>query len=361
MFNPNDAFSAAFENQGGSFGRLTLNSTTNGNNNASSNNPNRSTSSLSAPFVGPPSGFNSNPSASADSFLPDLAKLRIPTLDLDTLNDPPPALSSPLPMPASSPTLVDPDFYPYPPTPGVTPGVLSVDSNPHSLSAFASPMWSTRTSSSGAGGLSAGAALPPRSPPPGISLPPRLPPGLSNGGPGTPGFLDSSGAGAGVSAGGAIQAPGFLLGRQFGPDSSSGRIGHGTDRIGNGAGGGGSVGRELSGLQQQQLREAAFDAAFGSGQLSSGNLGGVVMTDEELGSLSSQLGGRMVGVVGSPPPSSPPTGRGMRAQAIVLSKLFSNKGSGSTSCISSNNDNENNNSNSNSNETGDAGGDDSEF
>lgn len=262
-------------------------------------------------------------------------------------------------MPASSPTLVDPDYYPYPPTPGVTPGVLSVDPNSHSLSAFASPMWSTRTSSSGAGGLSAGAALPPRSPPPGISLPPRLPPGLSNGGQGTPGFLDGSGAGPGGSAGGAGQGPGFLLGRQFGPDSSSVRVGYGTDGIGNGAGGG-SVGRELSGLQQQQLREAAFDAAFGSGQLSSGNLGGVAMTDEELGSLS-HLGGRMVGVVGSPPPSSPPPGGGMRAQAMVLSRLFSNKGSGSTSCISSNNDNENNNSNSNSNETGDAGGDGNEF
>lgn len=258
MYNPSDAFAAAFD-QTSSFGRLS------GNPSAHSG-PSLPSGGFGAPQA--PSGYSSNPAVSADSFLPDLSKLRIPSLDLDTLNEP--SLSSPLPMPAASPTLVDPDFYPYPPTPGV----LSVEQN--ALNAFASPMWSTRNTSVSTG-ISSG-ALPPRSPPPPSGLPPRSPP------PNNSGNLDGSGFGtSGHSGNGAHASTSLLMSRQF------------SDHPGRAF-----IPRDL------HQRDSPFDLSLNNGHLSSGQL------DDELGSLVSQLprsSNERVGrsAVGSPPPSSPPS------------------------------------------------------
>lgn len=93
-------------------------------------------------------------SAPQDSILPDLEKLRIPALDFDHLNESNMATSA-FPMPSASPTVVDPEIYPYPPTPGF----LNVDQQ---ISAFGSPMWTP--SRPNASAISSN-SLPPRSPP----------------------------------------------------------------------------------------------------------------------------------------------------------------------------------------------------
>lgn len=167
------------------------------------------------PFATQSGTYLGNASAS-DSFLPDLSKLRIPSLDFEALNEP--GLSSPLPMPLSSPTLVDPDMYPYPPTPSVLP----LEQN--SLNAFASPMWSTgrNGSSTGGGGNGGGGGsgtalsgmggvgvgLPPRSPPP---LPPRSPPPNCSAG-----TLPDMNGGINGGMNGGNGAGSFFLGRQMG-------------------------------------------------------------------------------------------------------------------------------------------------
>lgn len=263
MYNSSDPYAAAFD-QTSSFGRL-------GSNSGAPSGPSLS----STAFGVGASGFNSNPSASADSFLPDLSKLRIPTLDLDTLNEPT-LSSSPLPLPSASPTLVDPEFYPYLPTPGV----LSVDQSP--LSAFASPMWSTRGTAAGGGpGLTSG-GLPPRSPPPPSgSLPPRSPPPPPSG----PGAVGDGNANGSSSIGSTAShgAASFFLARQFGDHA----------------------GRGFSTRDVHQRDGSSFDAAFGSAHLSSGHL-----NEDDLGSITTHLsrgGSRMGGTpVGSPPPASPP-------------------------------------------------------
>lgn len=143
--------------------------------------------------------FNGNPSAS-DSFLPDMSKLRLPSLDFDGLNES--GISSPLPMPLSSPTLVDPDMYPYPPTPGV----LGVEQN--TLNAFASPLWHSGRNG-GSGGISMtglGGGLPPRSPPP-LARSPRSSSSVGA-------LPDMSGGVNGIGYGGS-SGP-FYLGRQMG-------------------------------------------------------------------------------------------------------------------------------------------------
>lgn len=163
-----------------------------------------------APFGTSSGKFGGNPSAS-DSFLPDLTKLHIPSLDFDALNEP--GLSSPLPMGLSSPTLVDPDMYPYPPTPGVMP----MEQNP--LNAFASPMWSTTRGSGSNTTLVSlgpvGSGLPPRSPPP---LPPRSPPPNSSGA--TLPDMNNVFGSAGNNA-----ASSFFLGRHVGDNNM---MGHGA-------------------------------------------------------------------------------------------------------------------------------------
>lgn len=124
---------------------------------------------------------------SSDHFLPDLEKLRIPALDFDHLNDSSLAsTASAFPMPSPSPTIVDPEIYPYPPTPGL----MSIDQQ---LSAFGSPMWTPNPTPSrpqqSSGSLSS-------------SLPPRSPPAVGD-------TNTSSGPGGGGGGGGAS----FLLGR----------------------------------------------------------------------------------------------------------------------------------------------------
>lgn len=109
----------------------------------------------------PPTSAQQQPS----TFLPDLEKLRIPSLDFDHLSESTLTLHS-FGMPAASPTIVDPDIYPYPPTPNLL-HHPALDSHlpPTPLSApFPSPVWSTTpTPRSG---------LPPRSPPPPVSASP---------------------------------------------------------------------------------------------------------------------------------------------------------------------------------------------
>ena len=94
----------------------------------------------------------SSPSSTTQDLLPDLEKLRIPTLDFDHLNEANLSTSA-FPMPSPSPTIVDPDIYPYPPTPGL----IGVDQQ---YSAFGSP-WTPRPAMSALSSTS----LPPRSPP----------------------------------------------------------------------------------------------------------------------------------------------------------------------------------------------------
>lgn len=219
-----------------------------------------------APFSGG-NGFSGNPSLSADSFLSDLSKLRIPTLNFDSLNEPN-GLSSPLPLPLASPTIVDPDIYPYPPTPGL----VSVE--PGSLGAFGSPMWSTHSGTAGGGSnglvgngltpsLTIGGPLPPRSPPPG-GLPPRSPP--------PPGVKDHGAVSSSSTS--------FLMGR--GMDGQGSRFG----------------GRDL------QQRDTAFDHGFGP------HVSSPQFRDDDLSALglnqAHRGAARVASPVGSPPPSSPP-------------------------------------------------------
>lgn len=107
----------------------------------------------------PPASSAFGPGSPQDHYaLPDLEKLRIPSLDFDHLNESNLTLHS-FGMPAASPTIVDPDIYPYPPTPGL----LNVD-HQIQLNAFASPVWTpSRSMSSGLHGSNS-SALPPRSP-----------------------------------------------------------------------------------------------------------------------------------------------------------------------------------------------------
>lgn len=238
------------------------------------------------PFASQSGTFLGNASAS-DSFLPDLTKLRIPSLDFDALNEP--GLSSPLPMPLSSPTLVDPEMYPYPPTPGVLP----LEQN--SLNAFASPMWSTgRNGGGGNGGGSnaalssmggVGVGLPPRSPPP---LPPRSPPPNSSAGTlpdmnGVNNGMNGNMNGGGVNGGGNGAGGSFYLGRQLGDNNTNG----------------GSFGRDLG--------QREYDNGFNVGTpLSSPRVG-----DEDLAALGRMNGRGGYGVNGvnrllSSPVGSPP-------------------------------------------------------
>lgn len=102
-------------------------------------------------------GFVSN---TRESFLPDLDKLHIPALDFDHLNEPNMS-SGAFPIPSPSPTIVDPEIYPYPPTPGL----INVDQQ---INAFGSPMWSptpTPTASRPSASSLSSTSLPPRSPP----------------------------------------------------------------------------------------------------------------------------------------------------------------------------------------------------
>lgn len=244
------------------------------------------------PFATQSGTYLGNASAS-DSFLPDLTKLRIPSLDFDALNEP--GISSPLPIPLSSPTLVDPDMYPYPPTPGVMP----LEQN--SLNAFASPMWSTGRNGGGPGtGVSTGGSnstlssmtgvgigLPPRSPPP---LPPRSPPPNSSNGTlpdmnaGINGGMNGTLNGGPMNGGGNNGGGSFFLGRQMGDNNKNN---------------GGPFGRELV----QREYENAFNVAT---PLSSPRVG-----DEELAALGRMNGRGGYGMNGvnrllSSPVGSPP-------------------------------------------------------
>lgn len=119
---------------------------------ASSPSEHRGYSSLSSPGY-----LDGSPRESA-SYLPDLDKLAIPSLDFDHLSESNITLHS-FGMPAASPTIVDPEIYPYPPTPGL----LNVDQQIQ-LNAFASPVW-TPSRPMSAGPLSSpSSGLPPRSP-----------------------------------------------------------------------------------------------------------------------------------------------------------------------------------------------------
>lgn len=102
-------------------------------------------------------GYREGSPRESAPYRPDLDKLRIPSLDFDHLSESNITLHS-FGMPAASPTIVDPEIYPYPPTPGL----LNVDQQIQ-LSAFASPVW-TPTRPMSAGPLSSSSGLPPRSP-----------------------------------------------------------------------------------------------------------------------------------------------------------------------------------------------------
>lgn len=104
--------------------------------------------------LNPYSQSNAFASTSHDSLLPELEKLHIPALDFDHLNESNFSTNN-FPIPAPSPTIVDPEIYPYPPTPGL----LTSDQK---LSAFASPTW---TPSRPSASTMSSNSLPPRSPP----------------------------------------------------------------------------------------------------------------------------------------------------------------------------------------------------
>eukprot|EP00177_Eucheuma_denticulatum_P005632 GFKZ01010253.1.p1 GENE.GFKZ01010253.1~~GFKZ01010253.1.p1 ORF type:complete len:632 (-),score=66.08 GFKZ01010253.1:589-2406(-) len=116
----------------------------------------------------PPVGAGTFPSGSPRETTPlhELDKLRIPTLDFDHLSETNITMNS-FGIPAASPTIVDPEIYPYP----STPGLLNVD-HQIQLGAFTSPVWtpprsmsSGPMSASGTSSVTAPAgALPPRSP-----------------------------------------------------------------------------------------------------------------------------------------------------------------------------------------------------
>lgn len=108
----------------------------------------------------PPSSSPMFPAESprqSNQYLPDLEKLRIPSLDFDHLSETNITLNS-LGMPAASPTIVDPEIYPYP----QTPSLFNVDHQAQ-LNSFASPVWTPpRPMTSSLSGSSNG--MPPRSP-----------------------------------------------------------------------------------------------------------------------------------------------------------------------------------------------------
>lgn len=116
-----------------------------------------------------PSALKAGSASRSESYLPDISALRIPSLDIEAMNES--FLVSPMlaphGMPGPSPTIVDPDMYPFPSTPSV------LSEHPGSSAPFGSPIWSGSSVTQGASSI-----LPATSPVEGIGSPPLPSPPL---------------------------------------------------------------------------------------------------------------------------------------------------------------------------------------